>query len=112
MKYSLLTFVLVSSVEAFTVSISPSQVDFSLRSHDKDVALSSVAQSRKQFLNFALVGASIAVSQPALADGEGGRPESLDIDNFLRTGSFFLLTYTLTTQSFVFSQSCFFFNFW
>ena len=43
-------------------------------------------------MNLLTVGASIIATQsPQLAmaeEGEGGRPESLDIDNFLRTGGF------------------------
>jgi len=43
-------------------------------------------QSRKQFLNFAALGVAIAAAQPAFAEEASSRPESLDIDNFLRTG--------------------------
>ena len=45
--------------------------------------------SRKQFMNIAAIaGASLVTSSQASFADEGGRPESLDIDNFLRTGKF------------------------
>lgn len=56
----------------------------------------NVVSSRKNFIQNLLVSSSTLVSattmmgiqnpQPAFAEGDGGRPESLDIDNFLRTG--------------------------
>lgn len=83
-------FTLLTAAEAFTSSnMNSNKAGFVLKGHEKDIDVdgsSSFMQSRKQFLNFAVVGASMAVSQSALAD-EGGRAESLDIDNFLRTGT-------------------------
>jgi len=92
--------ILFSAAEAFA----PSQINayksgsaLNAREKDIDGDSTSISFSRKQFLNFAVVGAaSLAVAQPALADEGGGRPESLDIQNFLRTGTcMYVLTFLL-----------------
>ena len=103
--------ILFSAAEAFA----PSQINayksgsaLNAREKDIDGDSTSISFSRKHFfLNFAVVGASLAVAQPALADEGGGRPESLDIQNFLRTGTcmyvhFFVMMltpYFVTTSS-------------
>jgi hypothetical protein len=89
MKFSLPLALLPIVAEAFSPSDTvPSRMPVvALVGNDEHLnADNGICMSRKLFFNIATIGASLALAQPALAL-ENGRPESVDIDNFLRTGT-------------------------
>ncbi len=97
MKIIASTFILllnagIGSIEAFTPSSTVNTVSAIATDRNHALQLNAVS-NRKDFLkNLAIVGgvstaSSFSFVQPSFADTpDGGRPESLDIDNFLRTG--------------------------
>lgn len=84
----LLALILLPTAEAFSPNNAvSSRMPIALMGNDQHLNVDEgVFMSRKQFFSIATIGASIAITQPALAL-ESGRPESVDIDNFLRTGT-------------------------
>lgn len=98
MKYTLLFPILVTSAYGFTSlrrngKVFSNNSRFTLQAAEKNAPSESYDGnnlSREKFLGAAVLfgSAGIFPNQPALADssGEGGRPGTLDIDNFLRTG--------------------------
>jgi hypothetical protein len=85
MNNSLVLF-LLATAESFSPSnVVSSRPGTALRGHDNLDANEDGSMSRKKFFQVASIGASIALTQPAIAV-ESGRPESLDVNNFLRTG--------------------------
>lgn len=83
MNNSLVLF-LLATAESFSPSnFVSSRTGTALRGHDNLDANEDVSMSRKKFFQVATIGASIALTQPAIAVES---PESLDINNFLRTG--------------------------
>jgi len=102
--YSFLALTATTNVNAFTptstitnqiVSSSSTNTQLNLSDNNSN-SNNNVVSSRKNFIQNLLVSSSTLVSaatmlgiqnpQPVFAEGDGGRPESLDIDNFLRTG--------------------------
>jgi len=84
-----LALILLATAESFSPSnFVSSRRATALRGHDNLDANKDVSMSRTKFFHVATTtigAASIAFTQPVVAV-ESGRPESLDIDNFLRTG--------------------------
>lgn len=99
MKLTLISsLLLVAPAASFTVSHKNANRGTIVLNEKDELHMSAVEtgippslQTRKNFLNAAAVSASLLISQAAGAEEDteaSSRPESLDIDNFLRTGVF------------------------